>query len=75
MYTPSGGAPVHIGFPMKDAVWRTNHGYDPVIMKNYEWSLDPSAWSVQRYMFIHEAIQSYGNGNVKIGWYPLVSGP
>ena len=30
MYTESNGTAVHIGFPMEEAVWRTNHGYDEI---------------------------------------------
>lgn len=25
------------GFPLSDAVYRTNHGYDPVTQDNYQW--------------------------------------
>ena len=68
MYTPSsGGSPVHIGFPLKEAVWRTNHGYDPVIREHFEWNQAPSSWSMQRYMFIHEAFISYEQQGTKIG--------
>ena len=68
-YTPpaAGAAAVHIGYPIKEAVWRTNHGYDPVIRAHYEWSQAPSSWSMQRYMFIHEAFISYEQAGVKIG--------
>lgn len=67
-YTPaSGGTTVHIGFPMKEAVWRTNHGYDPVIRQHFEWSQAPSSWSMQRYMFIHDALQTYEKEKTKIG--------
>ena len=24
-----------IGFPMKEALWRTNHGYDPTIRQHF----------------------------------------
>lgn len=63
----TGDDAVHIGFPLKEAVWRTNHGYDPVIRAHYEWSQSPSSWSMQRYMFIHEAFMSYQKAGVKIG--------
>lgn len=78
-YTPpGGGAPVQIGFPMAEAVWRTNHGYDPTIRKHYEWSQAPSSWSMQRYMFIHDALTTYQQENTTIGnhgdespWQPV----
>ncbi|XP_062518697.1 uncharacterized protein LOC134193864 [Corticium candelabrum] len=57
---------VHIGFPINEAVWRTNHGYDPVIRQHYEWSQAPSSWSMQRYMFMHEAFTSYERNRIKI---------
>ena len=67
--TSSSGQPVHIGFPMKEAVWRTNHGYDPKIRAHYMWNKTSHAypWSLQRYMFIHDALVDYQKGNVKIG--------
>ena len=68
MYTPSsGGPPVHIGFPMKEAARRINHGHDPV---HFEWSQAPSSWSMQRYMFIHDAFVGYDQLGTKIGeWW------
>ena len=31
---PNNASGVHIGFPLKEAVRRTNHGYDPVIREH-----------------------------------------
>ena len=67
MFTESSGTAVHIGFPMEEAVWRTNHGYDPVIREHFEWSQAPSSWSMQRYMFIHDALVTYEEEGRKIG--------
>ena len=70
MYAPNGTGnvrPVHIGFPMKEAVWRTNHGYDPVIRQHYLWSQSPSADSLRRYMYIHDAFIDYQTTGTKIG--------
>ena len=71
IYTPSGVGtdvqPVHIGFPMKEAVWRTNHGYDPVIRQHYLWSQSPTADSIRRYMYIHGSLMDYQNAGTKIG--------
>jgi len=68
MYCATGNTScVHIGFPMVEAVWRTNHGYDPVIREHYEWSQAPDSWSMQRYMFIHDQLLAYQNAGVAIG--------
>jgi len=44
---------VRIGFPTTEALWRTNHGYDPMIREHYQWSKTGHAaqWSEERYMF------------------------
>ena len=57
----------HIGFPVTEAVWRTNHGYDPIIREHYEWSQSPTSWSMQRYVMIHEAITSYERNGISVG--------
>ena len=69
MYSPGHGSDVleHIGAPMEEALWRTNHGYDPRIRSHFEWSQAPSSWSVKRYMFIHNALKDYELANKKIG--------
>lgn len=38
----------HIGAPLPNAVWRTNHPYDPVTSKHFLWSDNLSSWTVQR---------------------------
>jgi hypothetical protein len=45
------GQVTQIGFPMKEAVYRTNHGYDPKIRAHYEWSQSPTSWSMRRWVF------------------------
>lgn len=62
-----GATPIRIGFPLPEAVWRTNHGYDPVIRKNYEWSQSPKADSIVRYMLIHDALKDYHAKATQIG--------
>lgn len=64
VYTPPKGNAVHIGFPLPEALWRTNHGYDPVIRQHYQWSEAPSSWSNQRYIFIHNTIKDYQDTGV-----------
>lgn len=68
MYEPEdGSAAVHIGSPLPQAVWRTNHGYDPKIRAKYEWSQAPSSWSVVRYMILHDAFNYYNYSGKQIG--------
>jgi hypothetical protein len=56
-YIPSsGGAPVQIGFPLPDAVWRTNNPFDPEMRANFLWSQSPSSNSQNRYQIIHDSI-------------------
>lgn len=49
----------HIGAPMSDALWRTNHGYDPIIREHFEWGDDLASNTVFRYMIIHDALKTY----------------
>jgi len=65
VYT-SGNTTVQIGFPLEEALWRTNHGYDPTIREHYEWSQSPTSWSMERYMFAYEAFTSYEQLSVEI---------
>lgn len=58
---------VHLGAPVPEAVWRTNHGYDPVIRSHYEWSQAPSSWSVERYFFISDTLAFYKKTGTDIG--------
>ena len=66
-YDSDSGKDIPIGFPMKEALWRTNHGYDPEIRKNYMWrgthALD---WSMKRYMFAVESFKYYQNEKIAI---------
>eukprot|EP00050_Salpingoeca_kvevrii_P017702 m.67473 g.67473 ORF g.67473 m.67473 type:complete len:503 (-) comp7682_c0_seq2:947-2455(-) len=63
----STATPVHIGAPMPEAVWRTNHGYDPTIRKHFEWSQNPDSWSNQRYFFIHDSLKTFETSKNRIG--------
>lgn len=62
----------HIGAPMSDALWRTNHGYDPTIREHFEWSDGPTSNTVFRYMIIHDALQTYNVGSEKAGAFKFV---
>lgn len=62
---------MHIGSPLIEAVWRTNHGYDPVIRKQYEWSQSPKADSLVRYRIIYDALMDYHARSISIGEAPF----
>ena len=52
---------------MEEALWRTNHGYDPIIREHFEWSQAPDSWSMMRYNFIRDALNTYEKEGTKIG--------
>jgi len=66
-YEAENGTVYQIGFPLKEALWRTNHGYDPEIRQHFEWSQAPTTWSMERYMFAYYAFMNYQNDNTLIG--------
>ena len=46
------------GAPLTDAVYRTNHGYDPVTQDNYQWyGYHAYEDSKRRYMKIHDSVK------------------
>jgi hypothetical protein len=51
---------VQIGFPREEAVYRTNHGYDPYTIQHYMWN-ETGAMddSIDRYLAFPEAFDSY----------------
>lgn len=56
-WTPNSSAPPQqIGFPLPDAVWRTNNPFDPEMRRNFLWSQAPSSNTQTRYRIIHDAI-------------------
>ncbi len=65
----STGGAVHIGSPLPEALWRTNHGYDPFIRKNFEWSQAPDSNSVARYFLIYNSLMDYAANSTLIGQY------
>lgn len=66
MYNTKAG-PVHAGFPLPEAVWRTNHGYDPKIRGDFLWSQGPNTDSQHRYDIIHDQIAAYAAAGTPIG--------
>jgi len=61
------GTLVQLGFPLKEAVYRTNHGYDPKIRENYEWNQSPSSWSMTRYMMFYNGFNYYSDAGIQLG--------
>lgn len=64
---------VHTGFPLNDALWRTNHGYDPQIMKDFLWSQKMGTDTEERYMMIHDAIVDYQQRNEGIAIEQMIN--
>jgi len=55
------------GAPLEEALWRTNHGYDPKIRAHYMWrTFHAGQWSAQRYKFAHDAFVYYETEGIKI---------
>lgn len=46
-YVDDNGNKVKIGYPLPEALWRTNHGYDPIIRQNFEWSQSPNSSTIK----------------------------
>lgn len=61
----------HYGFPMENALWRTNHGYDPEWLATAKSPL-PDGDSFTRYMLIHDTIDLYGRSG-KLGMNEAVN--
>jgi len=70
---PQTGKVEQIGFPMKEAVFRTNHGFDPIIRQNFEWNQSPSSWSMQRYMFISNGFKWYQKAGIKVSYLEAIN--
>jgi hypothetical protein len=61
------GKMVHNGFPMNDAVWRTNHAYDPTFLKTAMNKNSPSSDSQVRYDLVHESLVQFQSAGHKMG--------
>eukprot|EP01028_Stygiella_incarcerata_P006231 TRINITY_DN2551_c0_g1_i2.p1 TRINITY_DN2551_c0_g1~~TRINITY_DN2551_c0_g1_i2.p1 ORF type:complete len:515 (+),score=117.18 TRINITY_DN2551_c0_g1_i2:142-1686(+) len=59
----------HLGSPMGDAIYRTNHGYDPTIRETYLWPPGDPEFddSVLRYFILVDALKQYEKDDEKIG--------
>jgi hypothetical protein len=61
---PGSTGKVRIGFPVRDAVWRTNHGLNPTIMATQEPLFNDTVF---RYNLLHSLFVGYENANQLIG--------
>lgn len=57
---------VQYGLPMPEAVWRTNHGYDPKFLQTAVRPV-PSGDSFTRYKLLHDVIAEYADEGTPIG--------
>jgi len=60
----STGERVRMGWPLKSAVYRTNHGFDPQILSQQLRHLQPSSNSAIRYKILHDAFTYYQNNSI-----------
>merc|ERR1712137_105510 len=68
------GKEIPVGFPLEEALWRTNHGYDPVIREHYMWrGTHALRWSEERYMFAYESFKYYENSNIQIDYHDAIN--
>eukprot|EP01100_Stratorugosa_tubuloviscum_P012094 TRINITY_DN557_c0_g1_i1.p1 TRINITY_DN557_c0_g1~~TRINITY_DN557_c0_g1_i1.p1 ORF type:complete len:525 (-),score=215.46 TRINITY_DN557_c0_g1_i1:25-1539(-) len=63
-----------LGEPLVDAVWRTNHGFDPVIV-SFETSppTSPTQDSPKRYSILHDSFDWYSQQGILIGSYQAIN--
>ena len=64
----------NIGLPRKEAVYRTNHGYDSYTVSHYMWN--NTEWynnSIWRYQAFPEAFDSYETSQKKITFVEAVN--
>lgn len=58
---------VQIGFPMKEALYRTNNGFSPITREYFSWSQSPDSNSNLRYRLIYHGFLNYQLDGVKVG--------
>lgn len=62
---PQTNKPYRAGYAMKDAVFRTNHGYDPTINKfRFVQELPEKDSSMFRYFIIKDSLNAYAPGQI-----------
>jgi len=63
-----------VGFPLPEALWRTNHPYDPALMNDYLWwGYGAYRWSQQRYVLGHDGIAFYEDNDVLIDYLQAIN--
>ncbi|EGG14458.1 hypothetical protein DFA_12230 [Cavenderia fasciculata] len=63
---PNTGDKTQMGYPIPQAVYRTNHGYDPLIRK-YQYQLPgPGDDTMIRYMLLYNAFEYYQSASIAI---------
>jgi hypothetical protein len=69
MYDVDGdGTQENIGRPRKEAIFRTNHGYDPYSIAHFQWNgTGAMRYSVERYMLFADMFDAYQAQGVRIG--------
>ncbi len=58
---------VQLGFPLPEALFRTNHGYDPTFLKTALSHISETSDSFVRYKLIHDTLVQYENTQTVIG--------
>jgi len=66
MYTNKDGTKVHLGNPLPEAVWRTNHGYDPTIVAAEIAPTAPGHDSEVRYNIAHNSFAYYESAGIEM---------
>lgn len=63
-----------IGYPREEAVYRTNHGYDPYTIQHYMWNNTGAMQnSIERYLAFPEAFDSYAASKTPISFVEAVN--
>jgi len=63
---PKTGKKTQMGWPLPNALWRTNHGYDPTIISKEIRQVHPNSDSEIRYMILANAFREYERRGIKI---------
>jgi len=68
--------PVQIGYPMTEAVYRTNSPYDPKTREYFLWSQNPGTSnesSFHRYYDMYSCFSSYAERGIKVGYVEAIN--
>ena len=73
VYEYRNGTTVGIGRPMSEALWRTNHPYDPETRRTFLWSQAPTSWSMVRYNIIADQFQRYEDAGLPLTYLEMLN--